>query len=286
MAKINTPSFANAVEDAIVFPTMEDPYDYSADNQKLYIAKFRSLPSMNEIYALRRASVAMGQYQQTFACLAGLNVGDPVYPSAANTVALANSIATANSNVIGFCRYKPTTTSCLISHFRYVSGLSGLTVNGSVYLTDAGSFSATPGTVAKIVGFAISTTEALVFGGPSSGSAASSGLLLFPEIDLKSVADYTLTVPGKINIDEVGMLLTTLGGTIVTQPTIRYGIPGTLAKYRAAALTTLLTAVGKRERYTTLLADDAETAVTCGVTVIAAGSSTIKGTPYVRGTIR
>lgn len=110
------------------------------------------------------------------------------------------------------------------------------------------------------------------------------GIFLFPEIDLKTVADYTLAIPsGFINPDEFGIRLTTLGGTVVTQPTIRFGIPGTLAKYVPAQLTTLLTALGKRERFEGLPVDDEETQVTFGVTVIAAGSGAIKGTPYVKG---
>jgi hypothetical protein len=111
------------------------------------------------------------------------------------------------------------------------------------------------------------------------------------EVDfLGSPADQTINVVSgsKGWIEEAGWIVTVLtldGGTLDTQPTIRFGIVGTLAKYKAAAATTLLTAVGKRARYTTLLADDGETTFTAGMTVAGSisgggGSEAYKGKPY------
>jgi len=111
---------------------------------------------------------------------------------------------------------------------------------------------------------------------------------------LAAAADYTFTMPAgcKAWIEEVGWIQTALnldGGALTVQPTVRAGIVGTLAKYLAATPCTLLTAIGKRERYTTLLQDDGESSAnspTVGVTVSGTiagggGSETYKGRPYI-----
>jgi hypothetical protein len=112
-----------------------------------------------------------------------------------------------------------------------------------------------------------------------------------PEVDfLGAPADYTVTVPAncKAWVEETGWIQTVLtldGGALTVQPTVRFGITGTPAKLLAAAITTLLTAAGTRERYTTLLSDVGETTLTAGVTIagtIAGGGAGIayKGRPY------
>jgi hypothetical protein len=112
-----------------------------------------------------------------------------------------------------------------------------------------------------------------------------------PEVDfLAAPADYTVTVPAgcKAWVEECGWIQTLLtldGGALTVQPTVRFGITGTLAKLLAAVPTTLLTAAGTRERYTTLLTDVGETTLTAGVTIggtIAGGGAGIayKGRPY------
>jgi hypothetical protein len=112
-----------------------------------------------------------------------------------------------------------------------------------------------------------------------------------PEVDfLAAPADYTATVPSncKAWVEECGWIQTLLtldGGALTVQPTVRFGVTGTLAKLLAAQITTLLTAAGTRERYTTLLTDVGETTLTAGVTIagtIAGGSGgeAYKGRPY------
>jgi len=103
------------------------------------------------------------------------------------------------------------------------------------------------------------------------------------EINLKTVAEQTLTLPTgcRFWINEIGIITTTVAG-LTTQPTIRYGITGSLAKHRAATITTLLTAAAKRETYAPLVPEDGETTLTAGVTVGAAGT-TVKGRFYWQG---
>jgi hypothetical protein len=96
------------------------------------------------------------------------------------------------------------------------------------------------------------------------------------EIDLKVIADQTITLPAGMGvfINEVGIIATDIG-TVTTQPTVRFGITGTPAKYVAAAVTTALTASNKRQSYQRpLLADDREASLVGGVTV---GATTAAG---------
>ena len=107
-----------------------------------------------------------------------------------------------------------------------------------------------------------------------------------PEVDLLGApVGVSVTIPAGASawISEVGWIVSGFnldGGAITVQPTVEFGITGTLAKYLAAAPTTLLTGIGKRERYTTLLADDGEqTALTANMTVagtIAGGGASVK----------
>jgi hypothetical protein len=102
---------------------------------------------------------------------------------------------------------------------------------------------------------------------------ARTNIIYGSEIDvLGGAVDVTVTGPAGAHmwIEEVGFITTGLvldGGAITVSPTVRAGITGTLAKYLAAVLTTLLTSEGGRDRYTTLLADDWETTFTAGMTV-------------------
>jgi hypothetical protein len=109
-------------------------------------------------------------------------------------------------------------------------------------------------------------------------------ILFSDEINfLGAPADYTFTLPATTHfwVTECGIIVTALAA-LVTQPTIRFGIPATPAKIIAATLTTLLTAVQKREKFTTLLADDGEVSLSAGFTV-AAAAGTFSGRFYFKG---
>ena len=108
-------------------------------------------------------------------------------------------------------------------------------------------------------------------------------VLMSKEVDLTAVADQTITLPSgcRFWIDEIGVIATNIAG-LTTQPTVRFGITGDLDKHRAATITTLLTATGKREKHDPLVPEDGETSLTAGVTVAAAGT-TVLGRFYWKG---
>jgi hypothetical protein len=107
-----------------------------------------------------------------------------------------------------------------------------------------------------------------------------------PEVDfLGAPVGVSVTIPANASawIEEVGWIVVGFnvdGGALTVQPTVEFGITGTLDKYLAPVLTTLLTGLGKRARYSTLLADDGETtALTANMTVagtIAGGGAGVK----------
>lgn len=163
MANIITLDVANAGEDAFTLPArITDPINYPAAISEVVTAEFVGKPLYENVKALLNGRVSSMQYMQTYTCISGLNVGDPVYISAASTATLALATTVATSRVIGFVRYKPTTTTCLLEHFLYVTGMSAATVGDPIYLTDAGGYSGTAGTVPVIIGRFLTTTTGLV----------------------------------------------------------------------------------------------------------------------------
>ena len=108
-------------------------------------------------------------------------------------------------------------------------------------------------------------------------------VLMTKEVDLKVVAEQTITLPSgcKFWLDEIGLIATSID-TLTVQPTIRFGITGTLDKHYTAAITTAITAAGKREIETPLVPEDGETSLTAGVTV-AATATTALGRFYFKG---
>lgn len=118
-----------------------------------------------------KGAVALASYGVSYTCGVGDAVGDPVRISGNNTVTLALGTTAANAKVIGFIAHKGPrgaasvagSTSCVVVHYYYKSGLSGLTAGNPVYLSNTGTISASAGTSAKILGEAISTTEAILY---------------------------------------------------------------------------------------------------------------------------
>jgi len=109
-------------------------------------------------------------------------------------------------------------------------------------------------------------------------------MLATKEIDLKVVAEHTITIPAGAHfwITEVGLWVTSIN-TMTVQPTVRFGITGTPAKHLAATLTTNLTAQYKRQTAAPLVPNDGETGgITFGVTG-GATATTMKGRAYFRG---
>lgn len=102
-------------------------------------------------------------------------------------------------------------------------------------------------------------------------------------VDLTAVADVTAPIWDGVRFfpDEVGLIITAADG-VTGQPTIRFGITGTLDKLLAATATTGLDAAHKRERFQTLASSDGESSLTAGVTV-GATATTLTGRFYWKG---
>ena len=158
--------------------TWTDPGDveFTTSKTERLDAKYFASPMTDNILGLWQAAVAGHQYRQLFTCASDLVVGDPVYLSSALTVTLADATTEASARVLGYCIWKPSTTSCYVVRYYNKNMLSGLTVNQPVYLDDAGSFSASPGTVTKVVGVATGVTTALLFANEFQGSSGYSGI--------------------------------------------------------------------------------------------------------------
>ena len=163
-----TPNSTDAQQDAFVVRTYTDPLSYGSYDQRRWDAKYGIVTVVNEILGLLKGRVANESYGQTFACDAGLANGDPLYCDSSNHVAKGDSTSSARCRIIGFCRYKPSPTTCMVSHYRYGSSLSGGVAGAPCYLTDAGGYGPSAGSVAKKLGTYVSSTEALMEAGPAT----------------------------------------------------------------------------------------------------------------------
>lgn len=130
----------------------------------------------DNVLALIRSSVASPYYSQTCACASGLTTGQPVYISDANTVALAAASGSGTSKVVGFIRDKTAAdTGCYVAHFWHQTGLT-CTTGATLYLTDAGGVSTTPGTFVHALGIGMSTTGGCLVASPLDATLRSTNL--------------------------------------------------------------------------------------------------------------
>lgn len=113
-------------------------------------------------------------------------------------------------------------------------------------------------------------------------SSAASVIMSQP-LDLKTLQTHTIPMPTGVTFfpEEVGVIITAASG-VTGQPTLRFGITGTEAKFLAATATTGLDAVHERERFTTLASSDGAKTLRSEVTVAATGT-TLTGRVYWRG---
>lgn len=151
---------------------------YASQNPDRIDAKYFLNPVQSNVIGLWQAGGGLAGFQYSdklWTCPAGLVVGDPVYVSSSGNVALALATTGPTSKVFGFVAEKPTSTSCYVCHFCQKTGLAALLSGSDVYLTDAGGYSLTPGTVAKIVGKAESTTVAWLCAMPVEAVSGWSG---------------------------------------------------------------------------------------------------------------
>lgn len=158
----------------------DDPgsQEYQSQNPDRVDAKYFLDPVQSNILGIWQAGGGLAGYQYsntTWTCDASLAVNDPVYVSSDSTVSKADATTQAKSKVFGFVAEKPTTTTCLVSHFVEKTGLAALVAGSVVYLTDAGGYSLTPGTVEKPVGRARTETIAELFAAPADAVSGFSG---------------------------------------------------------------------------------------------------------------
>ena len=119
-------------------------------------------------------------------------------------------------------------------------------------------------------------------------------VLFSGEINAKVAASVDIGFPSNCTfwVNEVGIILTTLGGTITTKPTVSMGTAADTTKFVSSSLTTLLTAITLREVFA-VSASAASQPITSSSslrstinTPVAAGSSTISVTFYYKGILK
>lgn len=122
----------------------------------------------------RRSFLTLGQDNQIITTSltygATLAVGDPVYVDASASNKLKKALGTGASTADGFVGVvleagADTATGLRVQVGGVVSGLSGLTSNAPVYITDAGGFASTQGTYKKAAGWALSASAFLMMPG-------------------------------------------------------------------------------------------------------------------------
>lgn len=160
-----TPVAGDALQDDMVLRTFTDALALGSYDATKATAKYTASEWVAEIRALIAGRVSSIDYDKEWACLAGDNVGDPVYEAGTDAVTLALATTWGTSKVIGFIRWKDpdNDTICKIHHYQKVTGLVGGSPGGIVYLTNAGSFAATPGKNARILGMWTSTTDCILY---------------------------------------------------------------------------------------------------------------------------
>lgn len=123
--------------------------------------------------------------------------------------------------------------------------------------------------------------------GSVSGAAAvpeAWGMYSTEELSFLTTQDIAFTMPSgkRFYPDSFEVVPTQLTGAISVQPTVRCGISGSLNKYRNS-LTTVLTALYKRQTYSSLSANEGETNMHLGISVAASGPTVFKGILTVTG---
>ena len=103
------------------------------------------------------------------------------------------------------------------------------------------------------------------------------------DVNLQTVAKTTITLPANcfFYVDEVGVIVDSVGNLTV-QPEIIFGYESTDAGILSNTTTTTLSAVGTRQRYTSLLDYNGHSVLTASVT-IAATADNLHGRFYWKG---
>jgi len=207
---------------------------------------------------------------------------------------------------IGYVSESAAASAVAIGSTSYVSGARAVAL-GAEALADGeesiavGYFSLTDTTAPNSL--AIGAVEAytantahigMLQAAPPSGSGlsgtnaawkmSSAGIVILSEVvDLKTTQSHTIAIPSGVTFfpEEVGVIITE-ASAVTGQPSLRFGITGTEAKFLAISATTGLTAAGNRQRFATLASDDGATTLRSEVTTGATGT-TLSGRIYWRG---
>ncbi len=103
-----------------------------------------------------------------YTCPVGVSVNDAVYITGADAVDQADASGAATSPAVGFVRFKPTATSCIVQSDGELSGFIGLTPGAIYYLSDSavGAITATApttsGSTVQPLGFARNATTLVI----------------------------------------------------------------------------------------------------------------------------
>ena len=113
--------------------------------------------------------------------------------------------------------------------------------------------------------------------------SAGAAVIMSEPLDLTGTLTHTIAIPSGLRffVDEIGIVVVS-ADTVDVQPTMRFGITGTEAKFSAAELTAGLTAAHNRHRITSLDSADGVTTLRSEVTV-AATATALTGRVYWRG---
>lgn len=195
-----------------------------------------------------------------------IGIGSSTISSAANSISIGNSAQSSSISAIAFGNNTNTSGLYSIS----LGNSANARVEKTIQIQSTSI-------VRKDDGILDSGTDLFMWG------AANESVVFTAEINLKTAATKTITVPtnSRFYPTEVGLILTTLGGTITTQPDVSFGITGTNNKF-VTQTTSSLAALYERDVYTALTTTG-ESTLTFTVNVIAAGSADIKGRAYFKG---
>lgn len=259
---------------------------------------FTNLASGGNSLAFGRSNTASGYYSTAAGCF---NTASNTFSTAvgrtntasglnASAIGYVNTASGTNSSAFG---YLNTASNAASSSFGCLNLASGSASSAFGYNnTSSGGQAVAIGyrAVARIANTTNICGPQIIRKDNAEGLAvafrAFSGVevvLTSPEQDLKTVADYVLTLPAGCRFypDEVGVIVTS--ATAVTiQPTVRFGNSGTPAKFLAATITTTAIVQFDRQRFQALLSAAGEATVSAGVT-IAATATTMLGRFYWKG---
>ena len=205
-------------------------------------------------------------------------VGPSALASGATALALAGSAAGDRAVAAG-----PSSNAVADDSVALGSGAEARTGADRSTALGAGASAFTPDSVA-VYGLPVATPSDWLYGaGYEFFQGTGEWVGLSEALDFKTTQTVTPAVPAGVRffVTEVGVIVES-ATAVTVQPTVSFGIVGTSGKHVAAVATTGLTAAWKRQRFTSLLSDDGETALEAKVTA-GATATTLQARFYWKG---